>query len=261
MKNRFDRVCGVLLVAAVFGVCVWAQWVPREPVYDGKSVSVWLNDLDPNTGRLSASATNALRHLGTNAIPRLLREASNHSFPIKEIANDLLKKQSILGFRFAPSPDHQAIAQSGFRSLGTMGIQAVAQGLTNSDRWIRYGCVGQWELCQDYPDILFEPLFHCLQDPGPSVRGRAANALGMLHQKPEQVVPVLIAMLSDSDDNVRGMAALGLGLYGDKAKTAFPVLLKMFNAPDKATQMWVGYALKSIDPTAAAKAGVKGPSP
>jgi hypothetical protein len=252
---------GVLLVAAAVGLLWWSPWESPEPVYDGKSVSAWLNDLDSKTGRLSTSATNALRHLGSNAIPRLLKEASIRSFPTKEIANDLLKKQRIIRFHFAPNPDHQAIAQQGFRSLGTMGIQAVAQGLTNSDRWIRYGCVGQWELCKDYPDILFEPLFHCLQDPVPSVRGRAANALGMLHHKPEQVVPVLIAMLSDSDDDVRGLAAIGLGLYGDKAKSAFPTLLKMFNAPDKATKTWVVYALKSIDPASAAKAGVKAPSP
>ena len=266
--NRLYLGCGVLLAAAL-GWATWQALRPpaREPVYNGKSVSAWLNDLDPKTGKLSASAVDALQHLATNAVPRLLKE-TRWSFPIKGIANHLLDKQSIVGFRFARGPDHEVIAQQGFRCLGTTGAMAVAQGLTNSDRWIRFGCVAQWELCKDYPDILFQPLFNCLRDPETRVRGRAANALGMLRQKPEQVVPVLTAMLSDPD--VRSMAALGLGCYGDQAKSAFPVLLKMFNAPlDNETEEEVAYALRRIDPAAllridpaaAAKAGIHVSSP
>jgi hypothetical protein len=65
MKNRLYLVCGVLLVAAVFGFCVWAPWEPREPVYDGKPLSYWLSY--PSTPAVRTIASDS------NAIPLLIR--------------------------------------------------------------------------------------------------------------------------------------------------------------------------------------------
>jgi hypothetical protein len=66
MRKRFRSLLAVLLVAVVGGLA-WQVTRPREPVYQGKPLSYWLvrPARDPNF--------NALRALGTNAIPTLLQ--------------------------------------------------------------------------------------------------------------------------------------------------------------------------------------------
>ena len=257
--GKWSRIVVGFLLIAVLGGSAWVMLHPREktPVWQGKPLSKWLDEFDPKTGRLSAPAAEAVRQIGTNGVPWLLQEAATDTPIFKRLGMELLQRQRFINFHLAPLPDHQAIAQRGFRALGPVGIQAVADGLTNADARIRHGCVGQWELGKDYPEILFTPLFNCLKDPAPMVRARAANALGMLGQQPDTVVPALTALLSDKDDWVRNMAALGLSLYGPRAKPAAPELLKLLAKPSPDFQFFGTNALKAIDPAAAAKAGVK----
>ena len=261
MQKRVKLVIAVLLIvglgAMAWLICYLEKPVTPDPVYRGKRLSEWLNDLNSPTPGLPASATEAIRQMGTNAIPRLLREASVHnSFP-KEILIDLLKRQSLLKFHFESSSDHQSKALRGFCALRETGALAVAQGLTNSDKWIRLGCVGQWDMCTYYPAMVFEPLLNSLRDPEPMVRARAANALGMLHQQPERAVPALTELLRDKNDWVRCMAAAGLDLYGDPAKPAVPVLLRCLTNCSSEFRSFGTHAVKKLDPQAAARAGIK----
>ena len=222
-----------------------------NPVYQKKPLSEWLNDRDPK------AAAEAIRQMGTNAIPRLLKEAAAHDSIVKGPTAWLLEQQSLVKWHFETSSDHQAKALRGFEALGTMGAVAVAQGLTNSDKWIRHGCVGQWEMGKQYHAILFEPLLDRLKDPEPMVRARAANALGMLGQQPDKVVPALIELLGDKDDWARCMAAVGLDLYGDPSKPAVPALLRSLTNCSAQFRSFGTHAVKKIDPQAAAKAGLK----
>ncbi len=122
----------------------------------------------------------------------------------------------------------------------------MAEGLTNSDKWIRLGCVGQWELGGAQPEIIFQPLFRTLHDPEPMVRARAANALGMLGQRPDLVVPELTGLLSDKNDWVRSMAALGLSCFGDKARAARPVLTEMLPGASGQFEFFATNALRAM---------------
>jgi len=53
------------------------------------------------------------------------------------------------------------------------------------------------------------------------------------------------------------MAVMGLSTAGSTAKAAIPALVSSLNDPDGQVRTMAGQALKSIDPDAAAKAGVK----
>jgi len=261
MRKRVKIALPVLLLA-VLGMVVWQIWCLQtratpDPICKGKRMSEWLKDVDPQTRKLTASAAEALRQMGTNALPRLLMEASAHGFGPTELLIDLLKKQPVLKFHFESNSDHQSKALRGFYALGEAGAVGLAQGLTNSNKWIRHGSIGQWEMEKDYPAILFEPLLNRLKDPDPMVRARAANALGMLGQQPDRVVPVLTGLLHDPDNWVRCMAALGLSLYGDRAKSAVPVLLNCLTNCGSDFRFFGTNALKAINPAAASKAGVK----
>ena len=80
MGKRVQIALAVLLVAIV-GVIAWQVMRPheREPVYQGKRLSVWLLQYGTNhwsAGRNSGSckeAEAAIRQIGTNAIPIYLR--------------------------------------------------------------------------------------------------------------------------------------------------------------------------------------------
>ncbi len=180
------------------------------------------------------------------ALPWLINEASLENSSVERLARELLQKQTLIHFHFAPMADHQARARAGLLFLEAAGATAVAQGLTNSDEGIRYGCVGQWELGNDYPNILFQPLLDRLHDTSSRVRGRTANALGMLHQQPEKAVPELMALLDDRDDWVRSMAALGLSLYRDKARAAAPKLREMLPNSSRQFEFFATNALRAM---------------
>ncbi len=65
---------GISLVVGV-GLALWRNTGPGEPVYEGKPLSRWLQATDPPYDDPAAGqkADLALRHIGTNAIPTLLK--------------------------------------------------------------------------------------------------------------------------------------------------------------------------------------------
>jgi len=72
MRKRVYIALAVVLVALA-GVIAWQALREREPVYQGKGLRVWLREyrLGLNTGA-SKVAADAVRHIGTNALPTLL---------------------------------------------------------------------------------------------------------------------------------------------------------------------------------------------
>ena len=57
----------------------------------------------------------------------------------------------------------------------------------------------------------------------------AAEALGLIQQKPELTVPALIMTLESDEDFVRKTAATALGRFGKSAESAIPALKKARN--------------------------------
>src|ERR1035437_715646 len=73
MRKRVHIALGVLL-AALAGVIAWQAVREREPVYQGKPLSVWLRQYrvthtDGDGGELGKQTETAIRQIGTNAIP------------------------------------------------------------------------------------------------------------------------------------------------------------------------------------------------
>ena len=95
-------------------------------------------------------------------------------------------------------------------------------------------------------------LFRAAKDTDGLVRNNAIWALSRILPDPQLTIPVLIASLDDVHPIARENAAIGLAKYGQEAKAAVPALLRTL-----ATNRSAGWALKKIDPEAAAKAGVK----
>jgi len=86
----------------------------------------------------------------------------------------------------------------------------------------------------------------------------SAWALGELGEEPETVVPVLLNVYqSSAGDSLRAAAGDALGRFGAKAQSAIPALLKELQDTNVVMRWHATNALRSIDPEAAAKAGIK----
>ena len=122
-------IVGGLLLAAITVILV-ANSGPREPVHAGKKLSVWLGELsamtfprecDPDT-----RPAQAVRAIGTNAIPWLLHELSaRRGGALKWRLNQLLGRQTLIKFRFEDSHPPLRRAVMGFAALGPIAEPAI----------------------------------------------------------------------------------------------------------------------------------------
>jgi HEAT repeat protein len=97
-------------------------------------------------------------------------------------------------------------------------------------------------------------LREALQDE--AVSNEAALALWRLDPNNEVAIPALVRGLRSAQTGRRYGAASSLRQIGPPAKEAVPTLLSMLSDPDEMVRQMTGLALKSIDPGAAARAGV-----
>ena len=115
-----------LLLVALAGLITWQGLRLREPVYEGKRLSSWLN-----TYRLSGlagvetwqvrteqqKADEAVRKAGTNALPTLLRmlRAKDSALKVKLVA--LAQKQHFIRINYTPAQERNYQASCAFGVL------------------------------------------------------------------------------------------------------------------------------------------------
>jgi len=162
----------------------------NEPAYAGKSLGAWLADHD-GSGQFSETAKEALRQIGTNAIPALLAR--------------LVYVRPPFG---APARDVNIDAVRGFVTLGGQTLPALPQLFAFMDSTNQIlALFAMMSACNTGSNAI--PFFlKGLTNGSADVRGQAAQNLaeGTDAQFPElrkQVVPLLIKLLNDADEDVR----------------------------------------------------------
>ncbi len=256
---------GAILLIAVVGVATWLVLPSRdnEPVYKGKPLSVWLKGYDLETKTFPESpeeqqADEAVQHIGTNAIPTLLRMLRKKDPPadVKIIMSLVKRSYDIL----AASRNNNRAADA-FRNLGPSASNAVpalieiyGQNISEMSKWSTSDASGYIGPAAEkaIPSLLIGAA-----GTNNFVRASAINALGRIHGRPELLVPFLIKCLSDSQPDIQESAAGALGNYGPQAKPAVPALLNLVNNPNPNVRLSARISLKHIDPIAAANAGIK----
>jgi hypothetical protein len=137
MKMR-NRILLAALVVVVIGGLAWVAWPePPEPVYHGKKLSAWLEQdafnylIDykqpppgyeaeaANRNRAREEAEVAIRHIGTNALPYLLKMVAVKDSALKEKLYTLLSKQSVVPIHLRCARDYHWMAEAGFGALGS----------------------------------------------------------------------------------------------------------------------------------------------
>jgi HEAT repeat protein len=258
------RILIAALLVILLGGFAWWLLHPREPSYHGKSLSAWLVQYTESDGGASeVQAEEAIRVIGTNGLPILLKWIGSKDSVLRAKAIALSRKQTLVRIPCYTDEERRIIARVGFGVLGSTAAPAVPAliDLLNNDGdsdvqgevVMALGRIGP--AAQDAVPAIIK----CLNGTNRFAALFAPNVLATIHKKPELVIPALIQHLEESKhkplDVRRTIEAIGN--FGTNAKSAVPDLTAMLNDQDLRTREAATNALKQIDPEAAAKAGVK----
>ena len=281
-----------LLISAIVALFVGAIgrqfYATREPSYQGKTVSEWLEEGFPNGPAepdAAERAQQAIHAIGKKAVPTLLRRLQTMDSPLKVKIRDWVTKQSLVEFHFTAARVYRWQAAQGFAALGWEARDALPEmrplfydpelaetaasamafispdaipilrsGLTNQNEKIRLAGLSALSMAGTNGYAAVPDFVHSLDDSSPVVRKRAALALGRFGQDPALVLPALCkSAQEDSDIGTRQLAIYGMGCFSNRASSFVPALQEMLrsaNADARLLKFQLTNALKRIAPTA-----------
>ena len=248
------------LPLVVLGVTGWMGLRVSEPTYQGRILTLWLNQYDKTwlfpTGVAHRQAQSAIREIGTNALPLLLQWNTARDSLLKKRLMQIAGEQSLLRFPWHSEDDFHALADTGFAALGPIAapaVPALIRQLERSDDSVRVAALFDlmWigPAAQDAVPIVVK----CLQDTNCLIRFRATRCLATIHCRADLAVPALVQCLSQPGVPTRD-ALIALGQFGKGAKTAVPALLSLLKDGTQVKESEVIHALERIDPQAAMNA-------
>ena len=267
----------------VFGGLLFIWLRPTEPSYAGRSLSYWVRRTyhpDPN---ISAKAEEAIRSIGTNALPTLIGWLSERDPPWKLAYNNRVMEMFGLDwYRAEPFLLGRRTwnATYALRIIGPIAkpaIPALIDNMTNFPLSASSPSSYAIALEQIGPETL-APLTKALTNPDQNVRRYAIDALairwtdiapvvpdliGLLPSydpelKPELIrligragderaISTLVALLEDGSFDVREQAAYSLAYMESAAKPALPKLITMLQNSDTNLQEIARFAISKID--------------
>ena len=117
-----------LLFSVLVGVVILVV-MRSEPSYQGKKLTAWIDDLSKSNSwqqwDTNTAPAKAIRAIGTNAIPWLLRDIRHPVHPMEYRLNALLNKQHLVKYRFPDMNARLRRASLGFQALGTIAKPAI----------------------------------------------------------------------------------------------------------------------------------------
>jgi hypothetical protein len=236
---RRKKLIGALLASLAGGLVLVSVFrAPREPVYQGKPLSLWLRTYGPSSrfGRGSHpwnEADAAVRCMGTNTIPYLLQmlRASDSRWKLRVAS--WAQRQHIIRVRFTPASARNVEASRAFIALGQTARSAVPElmKIYAERRSIASQVAVEEALTWIGPSAkpALPLLLAAATNANATVRASALWALGALHAEPQRCVPVLIRGLGDSNEWTALSAAHSLGQFGPEAQSAIPSLVAVTN--------------------------------
>ena len=288
MLKRHKLILSLLIGAAVAGGYFGFQTRAHEPSYNSRSLSDWLVGMTNYNGDDdTAQAAEAIRQIGTNALPYLVQYIRYTPSPVRLKTAEViaaLGKRLGRGWRLRGSRS-EARAQGAFDALAILGPAAAgtipdlmqlaadtgdlhrpslaistlgrlgAQGLppllailTNQQSRLRPQAALSLSSLGTNDYPAVTILIDYLREPNAHLAWSAAMSLGKLRQEPSLVVPALMTALQDPRPRVRWLAAEALGQFGDQAGFMVPALVKLLNDSDEGPRRGATNALSVIAP-------------
>jgi HEAT repeat protein len=224
------------MLAMLLGVTVYLT-SPSEPRFQGVWLSEWVEGLentdlaskwgtDKQSGR--DRAAEAIRHMGTNTLPVLLKMLRYKDSRLKLILYGFCEEHFRVQFNRADY--YHMVAGEALELLGAKALPAMPEimkllGEENHDAYN----VPQSVMANLGAETVL-PLTYALTNQNSNVRIGAATVLGRIHQRADLAVPALVASLGDTNPEVRLTATRSLFWFGKQAKQAIPVLSDMAQA-------------------------------
>jgi len=225
----------------------------KEPVYEGKPLSSWVDKVGQIERYNGApeDAVAAIRAIGPKAVPFLLEwmphPGAEH--PVEGYPNDLEFAWWALGAdgksaipalaRIISRPQHTmddySVWTESAKAISYLGPDAIVPMLTAATNM--QGKHEFWELLHNFGNLgtngvaAVPALIHWANDPDSWVRDGVVSALGGIGKRPDLAVPVLTNALHDSDWMVRRDAGEALGSFAQVSDAVLPLLISTVKNP------------------------------
>ena len=257
---------------ALAGVIAWQVLHLREPVYQGRRLSSRLEayklhgvaGVETWQVRVEQQeADEAMRQIGTNTLPTLLRMLRAKDSALKVKLMDLAQKQRFIHINYIPSDELNYRGCSAFGVLRVKAQSAVPaliriyeQNISPASQF--YVSRALIAIGPDATRTAIPSFLRGTASPNVLVRKFAVRALSQVHDEPSLVVPALAKSLSDTNIAIRASAAWGLGVFGKEVRQAVPLavplLIKTLRDPDASVRGAAACSLRDFG--ARAKAAV-----
>ena len=247
MKDRRGiRLLLTLLSMCALGAAVFA-FLHTEPSFEGRKLSDWLWTMNGSKeGPEKEEARAAVRKLGTNSIPLLLRwlrqedrpslterfDTVRHTVFFWLVTHKLIANRSITSLRDF-NPSHSAMAMLALPELDhaarLAAIPKLIQMLGEKNRWpenIPRAAGGAYMVLPKMAPESIGPLTEALSSPDPQVWALAAGALSGIGPDARAAIPVLEKRLTDKDPIVRVGAAGVISKLGGDPSVFLPVVIQ-----------------------------------
>ena len=227
-RPRIRLFLGLIFLAAL----IFAVTHSREPVYQGKKLSAWLEEGVSEEGIFSSSSETqiAVRQIGTNALPFLLNMLRSQNSRVKLKLEEWSDKQNVLNIRFHNSDTDRFTAVAAFRILGPIGkpaIPALVDMMNDTNICFEaahaLGAIG--------PDAI-PALTNTWTQSNSVIRTAGFRALVDMGTNAETALPFLIAALQDANSEIRFFAVVSMFYVGtNQPALAVPALIKTLEDP------------------------------
>jgi len=261
---------------AVIIALISARW--GEPRYRWRTLSDWLviyeenheSEADSPEAKMAAEAAEAVRHIGTNALPFVLKWMEQQP-PAFDPAGcfEILGKEAasaVPALTRMLNDSNQDVVRKAIYPLASIGedglppLVAALGNTQNPDRStiadaIRVMAIEQIDTRSAVPTLL-----QCLKDTNSWVVTSAIEALlWAARRQPEVAVPALIGCFEDPRTEVRDDAADCIGSFREKARPAVSALIKLLNDASPHVRWATTNSLQKIAPEVLTNGVAKAP--
>ena len=268
--NKRLRPAFALLLVTALALAGWLAVHSREPKYQGRKLTGWLQALEAAPDMASPAwreSVAAIRAIGTNGLPTLLTmlcgEDSRWRVQVVTLIQDTAnvdlseslasadQRRARIGFQvlgrtarpaipklavLAATSD-PALAERAFLAMLEIGgpetIPPLLAVLTNANPARQIMAANYLGLLRSQARGAVPALVQTMSRADAELRANAARALGNIGWDAPLVVPGLTRALADPDNRVRAAAALALGAFGTQAESALPAIRALPDAPDE----------------------------
>jgi len=283
-RRRILLVLALAAVASAAGLVLFSPRGPKEPVVEGKRVTVWVTEamMQP-VSFLRENASRALKAKATNAVPYFLHQFTRPRSKWRATLNRWASTLPVVDFQIEGDDERIFIAAWGLHLLGpdaAPALPTLASYLDDPDRshlaalamagvgeravpWLHNASASTnpdvaqcalnglvWMARESESESAIHALVDLLHHTDSATRMIAAVNLQRVVTRPDLTVPPLAAALSDPEQEVRLLAAHSLGEMGFIAQPALPALLRLMTSTNSSLASAASNAVFQIDPAA-----------